>query len=151
MLPHKPLMNLSLIVGFDAMTSIGKTPVGVRRIAPVNGGRFTGERLSGDVIGGADWVIHRPDGVMTIDVRLALKTDDGASIYLSYQGRLLAAADAMARFNRGALLEPSEYSLAMAAKLECGDARYDWLNNVVAVGIGHQTKVGADYALYEIG
>ena len=80
------------------MVSIGQTPAGMRRIAPVTGGHFTGDRLNGTVLpGGNDWVINRHDGVMVIDVRLTLQTDDGALVYLTYQGRFLANADAMAR------------------------------------------------------
>lgn len=150
-LAHAPLMTLTLTVAFDKMTAIGKTPAGLRRIAPVTGGTFVGARLRGTVVGGADWVTNRPDDVMVIDVRLTLETDDGAAIYLTYQGRFLAAPDAMARFGRGALLDPSEYSLAITAKFECGDERYVWLNDVVAVGTGQQTKDGPIYTIFEIG
>jgi hypothetical protein len=150
-LPHKHLTTLRLAVAFDAMTSIGKTPGGHRQIAPVTGGTFEGQRLGGVVVGGADWVIHRADGVMVIDVRLTLRTHDGASIYLTYQGRFLAGEAAMARFRKGELLDPSEYSLAIVAKFECGDERYQWLNNVIAVGAGEQTGTGPTYILHEIG
>ncbi len=107
--------------------------------------------MRGQVLGGADWVINRPDGVMVVDVRLTLKTDDGAAIYLTYQGRFLAAPDATARFSRGEMLDPSEYSLVIAAKFESGEDRYKWLNNVVAAGTGEQTKDGPIYTLHEIG
>jgi hypothetical protein len=150
-LPHKHLTTLTLTVAFDAMTVIGKTPAGFRRIAPVTGGTFQGERLRGSVLGGADWVVNRPDGVMIIDVRLTLKTQDGILIYLTYQGRFLAEANVMARFNKGALLEASEYSLAISAKFECGDDKYRWLNDVVAVGIGEQTQTGPIYTIYDVG
>ncbi len=150
-LQHRHLITMALTVDFAAMVSIGQTPGGLRRIAPVTGGSFTGERLSGTVLPGNDWVINRPDGVMVIDVRLTLKTDDGAMIYLTYQGRFLAAPEVMARFAKGALLDPSEYSLAMIARFECGDDRYAWLNNVVAVGTGEQTATGPVYSIYEIG
>ena len=148
---YRPLMTLTLTVDFAGMTSIGQTPAGLRRIAPVTGGTFGGERLNGVALPGADWVINRPDGVMVIDVRLTLKTDDGAMIYLTYQGRLLAQAEAMARFAKGALLDPSEYSLAISAKFECGDERYTWLNNVIAVGTGQQTATGPVYSIFEVG
>lgn len=150
-LKHRHLFTLTLDVDFAVMTSIGKTPAGWRRIAPITGGSFSGERLRGTVLPGADWVINRPDGVMMIDVRLVLQTDDGALIYLTYQGRFLAEAEAMARFSRGALLDPSEYSLATVARLECGDERYTWLNNVIAVATGEQTRTGPVYELFEIG
>lgn len=149
-LTHKHLTTLTLTVGFDTMISVGQTPAGYRRIATVTGGTFRGERLSGTVLGGADWVLNRPDGVMVIDVRLTLNTGDGAQIYLSYQGRFLAALESMARFAQGALLAPSDYSLVITAKFECGDQRYHWLNNVVAVGTGEQTRFGPIYTIYEI-
>lgn len=150
-LAHNHLTTLTLIIAFDAMAVVGKTPAGLRRIAPVTGGTFEGERLKGDVLGGADWVINRPDGVMVIDVRLTLKTKDNALIYLTYQGRFLAQADAMMRFAKGAMLEPSEYSLVIGAKFESGHENYRWLNDVVAAGTGEQTRTGPIYTIYEIG
>jgi Protein of unknown function (DUF3237) len=150
-LTHKHLITLALDVDFAAMQVIGKTPAGLRRIAPVTGGTFAGERLNGTVLEGADWVVNRPDGVMVIDVRLTLKTDDDALIYLTYQGRFLAGAEAMARFAKGALLDPADYSLVVTAKFECGNARYDWLNNLISVGTGEQTLAGPVYTIFEIG
>lgn len=151
-LKHTPLLTLTLAVDFGGMVVIGKSPTGLRRIAPVTGGRFEGALLNGTVLpGGADWVVNRPDGVMVLDVRLTLKTDDGALIYLTYQGRFLAEPDAMARFAKGALLDPADYSLAIIARFECGDERYSWLNNVVAVGTGEQTATGPIYSIFEVG
>ena len=150
-LAYKHLTTLTLDVDFAAMQEIGRTPMGLRRIAPVTGGHFAGDRLTGKVLPGADWVINRPDGVMVIDVRLILETTDGAAIYLTYQGRFLAEPDAMARFAKGALLSSSEYSFAITAKFECGDPRYAWLNNVIAVGTGEQTLTGPIYEIYDIG
>jgi Protein of unknown function (DUF3237) len=150
-LAHKHLITLKLNVDFRAMLVIGRTPAGLRRVAPVTGGTFSGERLNGTVLPGADWVINRPDGVMVIDVRLVLQTNDDVLIYLTYQGRFLAEAEPMGRFVQGALLDPSEYSLALTAKFECGDDGYVWLNNVIAVGTGEQTLAGPVYSIFEIG
>lgn len=145
------LMTLSLDVGFDAMLDIGAIPQGRRRIAPILGGRFEGERLNGVVApGGADWVINRPDGVMVIDVRLALKTDDGAAIYLTYQGTFRAEPEVMKRFNRGALLDPSEYALRVIPRFESGSPAYAWLNDLPCVGLGRQTAQGPIYTMHEL-
>ncbi|ANP45666.1 DUF3237 domain-containing protein [Candidatus Viadribacter manganicus] len=150
-LAHTHLMTLTLDVDFAGMVNVGTIPAGVRRIAPVSAGAFNGERLRGRVQGGADWVIHRPDSVMTIDVRLTLTTEDQAAIYLAYKGRFLAAPEAMARFARGAQLRPDEYSLVISAAFECGDPRYAWLNNCLAVGVGAQIKTGVVYQIFDIG
>lgn len=148
---HHHLMTLTLNVDFEGIVSIGQTPAGQRRIATVTGGTFTGERLNGIVIPGNDWVIIRPDGVMVIDVRLTLRTADGALVYLVYQGRFIAAPDAMVEFSRGARLNPDEYSLTIVARFESGDDRYIWLNDIVAVGTGEQTPSGPIYEIFEIG
>ena len=144
------LTTLTLDVDFRGIRRIGATPTGQRGIATVTGGRFEGERLSGTVLGGQDWFVNRPDGVMTIDVRLTLETTDKAQIYLAYQGRFLAAPAAMARFARGELLAPSEYSLATTARFECGHADYAWLNDTIALAVGEQTRTGPIYRVYRL-
>ncbi len=150
-LKHTHLITMTLTVDFAGIISIGQTPAGLRRIAPVTGGTFEGSRLSGVVLPGADWVINRTDGAMVLDVRLVLKTEDAAFIYLTYQGRFLSTPEVMARFAKGAVLDASEYSLAMTAKFECGEGHYQWLNNVIAVGTGTQTATGPAYDIFEIG
>jgi hypothetical protein len=117
------LLTLRLDVDFRGMQRIGDTVAGRRRVAPITGGRFEGERLKGEVLpGGADWVINRPDGHMAIDVRITLKEADGALIYCTYQGL----------FRRR------------------GAEKHRWLNDVLAVGVGRQTADGPVYDVFEI-
>ena len=150
-LPHKHLLTLRLEVDSQGAAQIGKTPEGRRTIAPVSGGTFEGERLRGTVLpGGSDWVRFRADGAMMIDVRLTLQTLDAAKIYLSYQGRFLGAATAMADLAKGRTLDPGSYSLVTVARFECGDERYSWLNDVIAVGKGEQSGFNPVYTIYEI-
>ena len=144
------LLTLKLEVAFGDMLNIGATVQGRRRIAPVTGGVFAGERLNGVVLPGADWVINRPDGAMAIDVRIVLKTDDAALIYCSYQGVFKAAPEAMERFNRGEMLGQDEYRLRTVASFETGTERYLWLNDLLVVGVGQQTAKGPIYTLFEI-
>lgn len=150
-LKHSHLLTLTLEVDFPGMLAIGKVPAGQRRIAPVKGGSFIGEHLRGTVLPGADWVINRPDGVMVIDVRLTLQTDAGVLVYLTYQGRFLAEPAAMARFAKGELLDPADYSLAVIARLECGDEQLGWLNDSICVGTGTQTASGPVYEFFTVG
>lgn len=145
------LMTLRLDVATGAMLNVGKTVLGRRLIAPITGGTFKGDRLHGVVLpGGADWVINRPDGVMAIDVRITLKTHDDALIYCSYQGTFKATPEVMARFNRGELLQESEYKLRTTVRLETGAGAYAWLNDAPAVGVGRQTAEGPVYSIFEI-
>ncbi len=149
-LDHRHLTTLHLVVDFAGVTAIGQTAAGSRGIAPVTGGHFAGPVLNGVVDPGSDWFINLPDGNLAIDVRLTLRTDDGAAIYLSYQGKMIADSEAMARFRKGEQLAEGEYSLNAIAKFECGDERYRWLNNALAIAIGEQTPTGPIYTIYEV-
>jgi hypothetical protein len=150
-LVHRHLMTLQLEVDFGRTRRIGAIASGYRGIAQVTGGSFTGERLSGKVESGADWYVIQPDGTLLIDVRLNLTGEDGVPIYLTYQGAMRGRGDAMARFAKGALLDPAEYSIVVNARLESGDARYTWLNALTLIGTGTQTLSGPIYEIFEIG
>ena len=150
-LPNRHLTTLTLEVDFPKIVPIGPIPAGLRGIAPVAGGRFEGERLRGSVRPGHDWFVTRPDGSLLIDVRLTLETDDGAVLYLTYQGTMRGTAEAMGRFRKGEQLQPQDYQLHIAARAECGDPRYAWLNDAILVGIGEQTPRGPVYSLFEVG
>ena len=150
-LSYRHLTTLTLAVDFAAVVPVGATPAGFRGIAPVTGGSFVGERLSGTVAPGHDWFVTRADGVLVIDVRLVLMTEDGATVYLTYQGRMTGQGDAMARFRKGEKLAAEDYSLTIIAKFECGDPRYAWLNDAIVVGTGEQAAVGPVYTLFEVG
>jgi hypothetical protein len=151
-LPHKHLITLKLDVDVAKAAQIGATLGGRRTIAPVVGGIFEGERLSGTVLpGGADWVLFRSDATMLIDVRLTLQTNDGALIYLSYEGRFIGDPGAMAALAQGKALDPESYSLVTVVRFECGHEHYDWLNTVIAVGTGQQSGFNPCYTIYEIG
>lgn len=130
-LPVEHLFTLTITADLGASYQIRTGPAGRRIIAGITGGTFSGPRVKGTVAPstGADWVTVRPDKSLRIDVRLVLVTDDDVPIYMYYGGLLI---DGQAR---------------TAPYFEVADERYDWLNNVQAVGIG---TVGPDGPTYEI-
>ena len=145
----KPLMSMKLQV--SAMQSIGPAPGGDRRVGIVAGGTFSGERLNGTVMeGGADWIIARPDGTMLLDVRLVLKTDDGALIGLTYRGLRHGPADVMAKVAAGEPVDPSLYYFRTAILFETSSEKYDWLNRVFGIGTGSRTAAGPEYEIFEL-
>ena len=150
-LQSRHLTTLTLEVDYRGMLEIGEVAVGRRRIAPVMRGVFAGERLRGEVLpGGADWVVNRPDAVMVLDVRLPLRTHDGALIYLAYTGAYVATPEVMARLGRGEPTAPDEYRLRTVCRFEAGAAAYRWLNDLIVVGVGTRERAGPVYELYEI-
>ena len=143
------LFTLTLTVA--GMQPVGATPLGNRRVGLVAGGSFVGPRLSGTVLpGGADWIMVRPDGVTTLDVRLVLQTTDGAAIGMTYRGLRHGPAAVMARLDRGEAVEPSEYYFRTAVAFETAAPAYAWLNSIIAVGTGHRPPSGPVYDVFEV-
>ncbi|MBK6629695.1 MAG: DUF3237 domain-containing protein [Betaproteobacteria bacterium] len=133
---------------------LGKTPVGERRIYPILGGRFDGERISGRILpGGADWQVVREttDHVeMRVEARFTMETHDGALIYVQNQGIRRATPEQVARMMGGEAVDPADYFFCMTPRFETGDARYDWLNGVIAVASGMRSPASVVYDVYAV-
>jgi hypothetical protein len=150
MIQTRPLFDLTLDV--PGITELGETPAGQRRIAVVRGGRFEGERLRGRVEAapGGDWLLLRRDGVLVLDVRILLRTDDDALIYMAYRGLRHGPADVMAQLARGEAVDPARYYFRITPVFETAAPAYTWLNRIVAVGSGRREPAGPVYQVHEV-
>ncbi len=132
------LFTIDLTVGDNTNAVIRGGPTGTRIIAAVEGGSFTGPKMSGTVVApGGDWVHARKDRTIHLDVRVLLVTDDGESILMTYQGI-------------GQPQEDGTTSIRSAPTFETGAEAYAWLNNVQAVGIGTANGSGVHYEVYAL-
>jgi uncharacterized protein DUF3237 len=133
------------------MQVIGPAPGYIRRVGAVSGGVFEGERLSGEVLdSGNDWQAVRSDSAVTLDVRLVLKTDDEAMIGMMYRGIRHGSPDILARIDRGEAVDPASYYFRVTSFFETATPKYDWLNRLVAIGIGHRAAEGPIYNFFEL-
>jgi hypothetical protein len=144
----RPLFVMRLEV--KPMVSSGAGSLMERRIGVVTGGTFRGERLAGVVMdGGSDWQTIRPDAIV-LDVRLVLKTQDDALILMTYRGLRHGSKDVMARLGRAEPVSASEYYFRTQAQFETAAPQYEWLNRVLAIGIGDRRPDGPVYSVFEI-
>jgi len=112
---------------------LGTVPHGIRSIVPVTGGSFEGLRLRGKVLpGGGDWLLLRPDGVLELDLRITLETDDHALIYMTFQG-----------------LRHGNYFRTLP-RFETSTETYAFLNRIICVGVGEPRPDGAVHRIEEI-
>lgn len=115
---------------------LGTTAFHRRVIGGIAQGRWEGERLNADIVApGGDWAIPSTDGsIMLLDVRQTLRTDDGALVYVTYQGRC----------DRG------RGTYTVAPTFETDDERYAWLNVVQAIGQGRTDGDDIVYSMFEV-
>ena len=145
----RPLMTLQ--VALAAPEKVGAVPLGTRVIVPITSGHFEGPKLRGKVLpGGGDWTLLRPDGVLELDLRVTLQTEDGALIQLTSFGLRHGPPDVIAALGRGERVDPSKYYFRTLPRFETGDPRYAYLNRLLAVSTGDRHAEGPIYTIEEI-
>lgn len=138
-------------VALDEIVDLGETPWGRRRMVAITGGDFEGERLRGVVLaGGADWQVVHPDGMITVDTRYGLLTDDGATIYLSTNGVRHGPPHVLERLANGDPVDPADYYFRLFCRFEVGDPRYQWLNRMLVVAAATRTPSFVHYEAYSL-
>jgi hypothetical protein len=142
----------TITIKLHPIEEIGNTPAGTRRVFPVAGGDFAGERLRGTIlpVAGSDLLLTRADGSSQQDVRMILRTDDGALIVMTYRGVRHAPPEVNARLARGEPVAASEYYLRTAPFFETSSPTYAWLNTIVSVGVGDRRPNDVVYQVFEI-
>jgi hypothetical protein len=140
-------MNSCLLMTLRVVTApaltVGAVPHGTRTIYPITGGDFEGPRLRGKVLpGGADWVLLRADGMLELDLRITLETDDGALIHMTFEG--------LRDMSCGQLVDPPRSYFRTVPRFETAAPKYAFLNELIAVGSGEITAGGPVHTFEEI-
>jgi hypothetical protein len=136
MLRSRPLMTLRLSTA--PTQNLGAGPRGTRLTFPITGGGFEGDRLRGKVLpGGGDWVLKRPDGILELDLRITLETDDGALIHMTFEGIRDDRASGAPYFRT-------------LPRFETAQTKYSFLNRLLAVGAGEISADGPVHVIEEI-
>jgi len=122
---------------------LGVTPAGRRLMVTIREMVCVGERIRAHLKAGVsagDWMIIGPDGTALIDIRITLETDDGALIYVKYQGRR----------DFSQVFDGIDAPVYIAPHFETSDERYSWLNKIQAVGKGLVDGDSRVYEIYEV-
>jgi len=145
----RPLMTLQVVV--PPPQKLGAVPLGTRTIAPITGGTFEGPRLRGKVLpGGGDWLLLRSDGVLELDLRITLETDDAALIYMKSSGLRHGPPEVLSALARGEAVDPSKYYFRTATAFETSAPQYAFLNRLIAISSGDRRASGPIYTIEEI-
>jgi hypothetical protein len=120
----------------DPLIVVGDSKDGLRQLVPITGGEFSGANIKGRVLpGGADWQLQRPDGVLEIEGRYTLQTDDGVNISVCNRGMTVSPLDMAEKRARGEAIDPkSVYVRTVPEFAAPSNCAYTWLNRAVFVG-----------------
>ena len=143
---------MTLRVSVSSPQNIGAVAHGTRRTVPLSGGEFDGPRLRGTVLpqGSADWLLLRADGVLEMDLRVTLRTDDGALISMKSFGLRHGPPEVMAAIGRGETVDPATYYFRTTPRFETAHPAYAFLNSLVAAASGDRRPDGPIYTVYEV-
>lgn len=130
---------------------LGPTPHGRRRIIPILSGTVNGGRLSGEVApGGADWQYVRADGILELEARYSIKTQDGAEIAVTNRGMRRAPPEIMDRLSRGEVVDPALVYFRTVPVFEAPAGPHAWLNESVFVGTAARFPDKVQIRVFEV-
>jgi hypothetical protein len=145
------LCTVAAHVDWRQVIDVGVTPHGIRQIIYIKGGTFEGPKLKGVVLpGGGDWFVRRADQMVEVDVRCTLRTNDDHLIYCCLRGINEMTAEVAIKAITGQSVDSSQYYFRVTTVIETGSKKYDWLNRIVAVGVGNLVPTGVEYKFYTV-
>ena len=135
-----------------ATLDVGNGPFGKRMTFEVHGGEFKGKKLNGKIrdAGCADWMTIDDKGYGHLDVRASFETDDGANIYVQYSGVIELTSKIMGVLAGEGETNFGEQNFFINPRMQTGDERYDWVNNIFCVAQGRLVPGKVEYEVFQL-
>jgi hypothetical protein len=139
-------------VDVDATIEIGTTAQGVRRVAPIRGGRVAGPGISGRVLdAGADVQCYPSADIAHLEANYVLELDDGHRILV--ENRALRTGDPgdLHRMMAGEAVDPSRIYFRCVPALSADESGpYAWMNRTLFVGTGQRRPTGVRIDVFRV-
>lgn len=90
---------------------------------------------------------------MTLDVRLSLRTHDGALVLMTYGGFWVTSGDLRADVAhpvKRSQVDPARYCFRTNPLFQTGSEHYAWLNDIVGIGYGYLVDGGVGHPVHEV-
>lgn len=118
----------------------------------VREGWIKGPKISGKLIApGGDWLRAMPGGSFRLDVRGTIKTDDGAFVYIAYNGIISLSKEIFDRLMKGETFTSKDLYFITAPTMQTSSDKYAWLNHVQCIGKIVEVSMGENrFVKYDI-
>jgi hypothetical protein len=100
--------------------------------------------------GSADWLLLRADGVLELDLRATLRTDDGGLIAMRSFGLRHGPPDVLEAMARGEAVDPATYYFRTTPRFETAHPACAFLNHLITVATGDRRAEGPIYTIHEL-
>ena len=160
------LFSYDVELDLDGQEKLGRFPEGVRlncfarrdlsrvynvgRESSVPG--FGSRAVSGKVVWGGDQVLLREDDVAMSNIRVAILTDDDATIHVSYlltgyvgPGGIARITDGKGRDSFGTEDHPYEAPIITSPRFQTTSPAYGWLNALQGIGFARAQLVRSKF------
>ncbi len=86
--------------------------------------------------GGGGWSLLRRDGVLEINMRVTLETDDKQHVHMSWKGLRHGPKEVIERLNRGDTVDSEAYYFRTTPYFETSSEKYAWMNRICSIATG---------------
>lgn len=148
MLEYRLEHAFTYVVTVQPPEVLGPVPDDIRINFYAADGKVWGPKCQGKLrpVGG-DWMVLRRDGVAVLDVRITIETDDGALLFVTYEGVVDFGPDGYANFLKGQI--PERMAVRAAPRIATAHPAYAWMNRCQFLAIGEAQPM-AHTITYEI-
>lgn len=152
--PTPPALDFvaTIDVDVDATIDIGTTAQGVRRVAPIRGGRVTGPGISGRVLdAGADVQRYPTADVAHLQADYVLELDDGHRVLVENRAVRTGNPEDLRRMMAGEAVDPSRIYFRCVPGLSADESGpYAWMNRTLFVGTGQRRPSGVRIDVFRV-
>ncbi|MDI3330272.1 MAG: DUF3237 domain-containing protein [Micrococcus sp.] len=131
---------------------IGTTAHGLRRVAPIRGGRVTGPGLSGKVLdAGADFQRYPTADVAHLEANYVLELEDGHRILVENRAVRTGAPEDLQAMMDGRQVDPSRIYFRCVPELSADESGpYAWMNRTLFIGVGERRPAGVRIDVFRL-
>ena len=127
------------------------TPEGATRYVPIIGGTLSGPGIKATILAGADSQVIRADGVIVIEARYMMRTDDNVLIGVVNRGMRHAPPEVMARLMKGEPVPRDLYYFRTVSELQAPlGSRYESFNKHLFLAVAEREPTGAVLNFYRL-
>ncbi|KAA0979228.1 DUF3237 family protein [Paeniglutamicibacter gangotriensis] len=154
MTPTPPVLDYvaTIEVEVSPTIEIGTTAQGIRRVAPIRGGRVVGPGISGKLFdAGADFQRYPTSDLAYLDANYVLELDDGHRILVENQAIRSADPADLNRMMVGETVDPSRVYFRCVPSLSADDSGpHAWMNRTLFLGTGERLASGVRIEVFRV-